>query len=119
MDYFDGTIQGSVDTSSKYEEIKVSNKWVIEGILEDGRRFRPSDWVDRLSASLASFGPDHRLKYGPVRPGFVKGQKCLLVDKVLESQDPAAFNFVHNFARANGLRISDLDAIGGGLESAA
>lgn len=81
--------------------------WVIEGVMEDGRRFRPSDWVDRLSATLASFGPDHRLRYGAVRPCFINGQKCLLVQKTLETEDPAAFEYVNSFARSNGLRISD------------
>lgn len=83
--------------------------WLIEGITEDGRRFRPSDWVDRLSSTLARFGPDQRLHYGLVRPSFVNGQKCLLVDKRLETENPAGFEYVRGFARANGLRISDLE----------
>lgn len=82
--------------------------WVIEGVMEDGRKFRPSDWVDRLSATLASFGPDHRLRYGAVRPCFIKGQKCLMVQKTLETEDPAAFEYVNSFVRSNGLRVSDM-----------
>lgn len=87
---------------------RVTN-WLIQGITEDGRRFRPSDWVERLSAALASFGPDHRLRYGLVRPCFVDGQKCLLVNKRLEAENPSGFEYVYGFARANGLRISDCD----------
>ena len=85
------------------------SNWVIEGVTEDGRKFRPSDWVDRLSASLASFGRDHRLKYGPVRPCFLNGQKCLLVEQGLEEKDPAAYEFVRGFARSNGLRMTNLE----------
>lgn len=81
--------------------------WVIEGILEDGRSFRPSDWVERLADTLASFGSDHRLKYGSVRPCFLNGQKCLLMQKTLEQENPAAFAFVKGFALSNHLRISD------------
>lgn len=84
--------------------------WLIEGIMEDGRKFRPSDWVDRLSATLASFGRDHRLRYGAARPCYLKGQKCLLVKKALEQEDPAAFEYVRGFARSNGLRMTDVDA---------
>lgn len=91
--------------------------WLIEGIMEDGRKFRPSDWVDRLSATLASFGQDHRLRYGAARPCFVKGQKCLLVKKVLEQKDPAAFEYVRGFARSNGLRMTDVDAGGSDTSS--
>lgn len=82
--------------------------WVIEGVMEDGRRFRPSDWVERLSTVLASFGPDHRLRYNRhVQPCYIGGQKCLLVDGSLECQDPGAFEFVQEFARSNRLRIRE------------
>ena len=84
--------------------------WVIEGIMEDGNKFRPSDWVERLSGSLASFGPDHRLKYGSVRPCVFKGQKCLLVQEALEKENPSAFAFVKSFALSNHLRINDLES---------
>lgn len=84
--------------------------WLIEGITEDGRRFRPSDWVDRLSSALASFGPDQRLRYGLAQPCFVDGQKCLLVNERLETENPDGFEYVRGFARANGLRISDFDS---------
>jgi len=84
--------------------------WIIEGIMEDGGKSRPSDWVERLSGALASFGPDHRLKYGPVRPFIFKGQKCLLVHEALEREDPGAFAFVKGFAISNHLRICDLES---------
>lgn len=83
--------------------------WVIEGITHDGRKFRPSDWVERLSSTLGGFGPDHRLRYGLVRPSFINGEKCLLVDKRLETENPAGFEFVCGFARTNNLRIYELD----------
>ena len=81
---------------------------VIEGVMEDGRKFRPSDWVERLSTVLASFGPDHRLRYAKgVRPCYINGQKCLIVNKSLEQEDPAAYAYVRGFAAANGLRIRE------------
>ena len=83
--------------------------WIIEGIKEDGAKFRPSDWVERLSGALASFGPDHRLKYGSVRPFIYRGEKCLLVHEALEKENPGAFKFVKEFALSNHLRICDLE----------
>jgi hypothetical protein len=86
--------------------------WIIEGITEDGRRFRPSDWVERLSDALASFGPDHRLRYGLVAPCYIDGCKCLRVEKTLEQENPAALEFVRGFALSNGLRISEGGSLG-------
>jgi len=78
--------------------------------MEDGRKFRPSDWVERLSTVLASFGPDHRLRYAEdVQPCFINGQKCLRVESSLAEKDPEAYRYVCDFARSNGLRISELD----------
>lgn len=87
------------------------SSWVIESVTEDGRRFRPSDWVERLSCALASFGPDHRLKYGSVKPCYFNGQKCLLVSKALEQENPSAFAFVKGFATSNSLRISEQESM--------
>ncbi len=78
--------------------------------MEDGRKFRPSDWVERLSTALASFGPDHRLRYADgVRPCFIDGQKCLRVEGSLAEKDPEAYQYVCDFARSNGLRITEVN----------
>lgn len=82
--------------------------WLIEGVMQNGRPLRPSDWVERVSGVMAKFGADHRLRYGAVRPCFVGGKKCLLVQKTLERDDPAAFEYVSAFVHANGLKMSDL-----------
>lgn len=82
------------------------HKLVIEGIREDGSRFRPSDWIERISATLATFGPDHRLRYARgVQPKVINGQKCLVVDDLLREEDPAAYEYVLAFAKANQLRM--------------
>jgi len=84
--------------------------WIIEGVMEDGRKFRPSDWVERLSTVLASFGPDHRLRYAEgAQPCFIHGQKCLRVERSLAEKDPVAYQYVCDFARSNGLRISEVN----------
>ena len=78
--------------------------------MQNGRTFRPSDWVDRVSGVLAIFGADHRLRYGAVRPCFIQGKKCLLVKKSLEQDNPAAFAYVCEFVRTNGLEMTDFAA---------
>src|SRR3569832_2952925 len=87
------------------------SKLVIEGIREDGSRFRPSDWIERISAPLATFGPEHRLRYARgVQPKVINGQKCLVVDDQLREEDPAAYKYVLAIAKANKLRIKHLPA---------
>jgi len=79
---------------------------VIEGIKEDGKRLRPSDWIERLSSSLASFGTDNRLRYDVcVQPCVVEGQKCLVVARDLSEKNPGAYEFIMGFARSNQLRL--------------
>ena len=55
--------------------------FVIVGVTRDGKRFRPSDWADRLCGVMSAFGADHRMKYSPyVRPGCtLKGDKTVLI----------------------------------------
>ena len=89
--------------------MKMSNvKLVIESIVDDGRRFRPSDWIERISTTLASFGPDHRLHYSKsAHPSVINGEKCLVVDKDLQELDPEAYNYILDFVNSNRLRVHE------------
>ena len=86
-----------------------SKRLVIQSVREDGRKFRPSDWIERLAANMGEFGSDHRLHYSPtVHPVVVDGEKCLVIDPVLEQENPDAFNFILNFARSNHLKFQEV-----------
>lgn len=79
---------------------------VIEGRSADNRRFRPSDWSERLASNFACFGTDHRLRYSPsVFPVLIDGVPSLMVAKNLEQTDPRAYAFVMQFAIENNLCI--------------
>ena len=79
---------------------------IIQGIDEDGAKLRPTDWIERISSSLASFGMGKRLQYArSVQPCIMNGEKCLAVARGLEQSNPEAFAFVMGFARSNHLRI--------------
>jgi hypothetical protein len=90
---------------------------IIEGLTEDGARFRPSDWVERLIGTASTYGHDRRQRpdvyAGPERRNrqiaFLHGQmndgiKCLMVDGRLRAANPEAFAYVMEFARSNKLR---------------
>ena len=79
---------------------------VIEGRSADNRKFRPSDWSERLASNFACFGTDHRLRYSPsVFPVLIDGIPSLMVAKNLEQSDPRAYAFVMQFAVENNLCI--------------
>ena len=79
---------------------------IISSVLENGKKFRPSDWIERLSSTLASFHVDHRLRYSQgVQPCMIDGEPCLVVARWLETTDRMAYDFILDFARSNQLRI--------------
>ena len=84
------------------------DRWVIESVRLDGERFRPSDWIERISATLATFGQDHRLRYdAEVQPCIIQGQKCLVVGKGLSQRNPQLLAYILKFAEDNRLRIQE------------
>lgn len=83
-------------------------KFVVEGTKEDGKVFRPSDWVERISSQLARFGADHRLHYSSAaQPCIIDGVKCLIVKKSLREENSSAYESIVKFARDNQLRVRD------------
>ena len=85
---------------------KIEN-FIIVGVTREGKKFRPSDWSDRLCGVMSAFGADHRMTYSPyVRPGCtLKGDKTVLVDARLYDIEPLAYKFMVNFANDNNLQI--------------
>ncbi len=81
---------------------------IIQGVTSNGRTFRPSDWAERLSGILSTFGHDQKMSYHPyVRPLNLDGVRCVAVDKQLEKIDPNVFSFLMCFAKDNDLRVVD------------
>lgn len=89
------------------------NKWVIRGVTEEGKKLRPSDWIERISSTLASFGTDQRLQYSnAVAPCMIDGEKCLVVARNLSDINPEAYEFVMGFAKSNQLSIKEDRRVG-------
>jgi hypothetical protein len=81
---------------------------IIQSVSEDGRQFRPSDWIERISGTLGTFGADNRLHYSnQVQPRMINGEKCLVVDALLQEQNPQAFEYIMAFVRANKLKVRE------------
>lgn len=79
-------------------------RYIIESVTQDGKRFRPSDWIDRLSSWDATF-VQHRLVFSErLHPVNIKGEKCLAIELELKDEAPEMFEQIIGFARANNLK---------------
>ncbi len=88
------------------KQSNTENTVIIQGLTSDGRKFRPSDWAERISGMLARFGNDHRIIYSPqLKPVAIEGIKCIAMDGNLETQNPEIYKQVMNFATRNNLNI--------------
>jgi len=88
-------------------------QYSIQGITNDGRAFRPSDWAERLAGVMSSFRPGGAaagigafIGYSPYCvPRVVAGVKCVIVNEALRDIEPMAWDFVMNFAHDNDLQV--------------
>lgn len=85
-----------------------NNVLIIQGETLDGRKFRPSDWAERMSGMLSTFSDNHRIHYSPkLRPISLDGKKCIVLHKSLEESNPAIFKQIMDFASRNNLVIEE------------
>jgi len=90
------------------DAVNQKNSLIIQGETSDGRKFRPSDWAERMSGMLSTFGDDHRIHYSPqLKPLNFCGNKCIAIDRELQSSNPSVFNQIIDFAKRNNLKITN------------
>ncbi len=79
---------------------------VIEGVTTQGSTFRPSDWAERMSGTMATF-KNSRIHYSPLlQPGVNnEGFKCVLLDPRLKESSPQVYHAILDFAKTNNLKI--------------
>ena len=88
------------------EPLKCKQYIVIQGVTQEGKTFRPSDWNERLCGTLSLFGAEHRLRYSPmVKPYNQEELHCVLVDPQLAEIEPRLFRFLMGFALDNSLQV--------------
>ncbi len=86
----------------------LTGRIIIRGVTEDGRKFRPSDWAERITTAVGKVGAGRRIEFHPkVSMITIEGISCVLVDKSLEQDEPMVFAFLMNFAKSNRLQIED------------
>lgn len=92
-------------------------KIIVESVTLDGRKFRPSDWIERLCDSITTFGEGRRVARASYRgherrarqlpllwAQMIDGAQCLVVNLKLREANPPAYQFVMDFVKDNHLR---------------
>ncbi len=87
-----------------------SKKILIQGVTKQGKTFRPSDWAERMSGSMASF-KNSRIHYSPLLQPSTnsEGYKCVLLDPKLKESSPEIYQAILDFAKTNELKICGED----------
>ena len=90
--------------------ISAVKKIVIEGKTKNGSKFRPSDWAERMSGALSTFGRDQRIRYSPLlRPVTLNGIKCISIDPDLQKFYPEMYAYIMQWVEANHLNTFEID----------
>lgn len=88
-------------------DIPETGSFVILGWTKQGKKFRPSDWAERLCGVLSQVRATRKTRYSPyISPGDYDGEKAVFVDAALRTADPDAYNFVLGFVRENNLKVA-------------
>ena len=96
--------------TNQHTMTQVSGEIIIEGNTRAGKPFRPSDWVDRMCSTYATFGEDRKLRYSPyLKPKVVNGVRCLAVDLKLKTVNPEGYAQLMHFADENQLNVLDAE----------
>lgn len=82
----------------------------ILGFTQEGKKFRPSDWAERIASLFGQFDGSRRLRYNPgVMPMLRAGAYGLFIASSLAQLEPEAFQYVMQFAENYQLQIEHAD----------
>lgn len=118
IEFFCGAAWGNTVSLARKKNLypMVSNtakEIFIQGVTQDGKTFRPSDWADRLCGVMSQFRPGgpqpgSHLSYSPwCVPTVINGIKYVVVNAELRDAEPMAWDFAINFAKDNKLQVTE------------
>lgn len=86
---------------------KNDTRTIILGITESGKKFRPSDWAERMCGNLCTFR-NRRIIYSPLlRPAIYEGIKSVIMSNQLSEQHPNLYKQLLEFAKTNKLVVKE------------
>lgn len=90
----------------------------IMGITSAGKRFRPSDWAERLAGVMSCYRPggaggaDAHISYSKwCEPSLTGNIKCVILHPDMKLHHPEAWEFVIDFAQDNDLQVTEVCAL--------
>lgn len=85
-------------------------KILIMGHTKEGKRFRPSDWAERLYYTVADYKKSGKVIFNPlVNINHEDKSKYFVINLRLKDKDPMIFDFLIDFAISNELETRDQD----------
>ena len=83
-------------------------KILIMGHTKEGKKFRPSDWAERLYYTVAEYGRNGRIIFNPlVNINHEDSSKCFVIITTLQDKNPLIYDFLIDFAISNKLETLD------------
>ena len=80
---------------------------VILGVTQSGKKFRPSDWAERMCGNLCIFR-NRRIIYSPLlRPAIREGYKSVIMSNQLSLKHPDLYKELLEFAKNNKLVVKE------------
>ncbi len=100
-------------TTDGLPEHDASKYIFIKGITETGRKFRPSDWAERLYGAVATYANESEQNKKLIAESVClierEGIKGIIVNSDLKKLEPQLYRFLDSFAQANSLSMERLD----------
>ena len=87
-------------------------RYLMLGETKEGRKFRPSDWADRLFSACGSYARDADIKKMLSENICMverSGRKGIVFSEALADLEPEMYHFLVRFGENNSLRISKLE----------
>lgn len=83
-------------------------KILIIGQTKEGKKFRPSDWAERLYYTVADYKKNGRITFNPlVNINSEDQSKYFVINTSLQEKSPMAYDFLIDFAISNELETRD------------
>tara|TARA_B100000809_G_scaffold258603_1_gene302085 strand:+ start:133 stop:420 length:288 start_codon:yes stop_codon:yes gene_type:complete len=83
-------------------------KILIMGQTKEGKKFRPSDWAERLYYTVAEYKKNGRITFNPlVNINSEDQSKYFVINTSLQEKSPMAYDFLIDFAISNELETRD------------
>ena len=87
--------------------------FLIKGQTEEGKKFRPSDWADRLMGSVAIYAKEDSEMSNEILDSICltdrDGFKGFVLSSKIQQIEPMLYTFLLNFAKDNNLKVELLD----------